>query len=107
MKIVPFLLLSVYLAGYAQQVHIPDYFPVQKDARWIYQDEFNNFDTATMNVDTTFLQETNIEISFSKNEKQYFRADITGLRMIGQTISLGTFMFDTPLGISSIDATIG
>jgi hypothetical protein len=105
-KTVYAILLSVVFS-YAQTIHLADYFPIKDNCRWIYKDAFGNYDTATLKVDTTFLEETDITISFSANEKQYFRADVNGLRMLGQTIPLGTFIFDTPLGISSLDAQIG
>ncbi len=102
-----FVILFSVVFSYAQSIHLPDYFPLYDNGKWIYKDTFDNYDTAIMKVDTTFLGETDISLSFGVNEKQYFRADVNGLRMLGQTIPLGTFMFDTPLGISNLYANIG
>jgi hypothetical protein len=106
-KIVTSMIFAAFFASNAEKIHVPSFFPVQDGARWIYKDEFGGFDTATMKVDTTFLQQTNIELFYSSHEQQFFRADMAGLKMVGQTIPLGTFLFDTPLGIAGIDAEVG
>jgi hypothetical protein len=101
------VILFSIVSSYAQTIYLPDYFPLRDNGKWIYKNAFSNYDTATMKVDTTSPGETDISLSFNANEKQYFKADVDGLRMLGQTIPLGTFMFNTPLGISSVDAKIG
>jgi hypothetical protein len=99
--------LATVLPAVAQTVHIPDYFPLEEGRRWIYQDEYNQNDTATMSLHVPFAQCSSIALTFSPYEKLFFGADTSGLRMLGQTIPLGTFSFDTPLGIAGLDATVG
>jgi len=102
-----FAALAIIAPCLAQTVHIPDYFPLEEGRRWIYQDEYNQNDTATMNLNVPFDGCSSIAFTFSPYEKLFFGADTSGLRMLGQTIPLGTFSFDAPLGIAGIDATIG
>jgi hypothetical protein len=101
------IILVATVLSFGQTIHLPDYFPLRDGGKWIYRDEFGNRDTATMRLNVPFAGDTAIEYSFSSTEKQYFKADANGLRMLGQTVPLGTFQLVTPIGLAALDATDG